>query len=115
MNTNLDNITKLKIFDTIHDFGKKDARNNDATQDIIVDILKEKLKINKTNINSISDILKEISNKQITSVGSKGTIPTYERVVTDYMENTYPNIYKENFEKAVNNVVSFEDIINDKI
>ena len=22
---------KLKIFDTIHDFGKKDARNNDAT------------------------------------------------------------------------------------
>ena len=36
---NLDHITKLKIFDTIHDFGKKDARNNDATQEIIVDIL----------------------------------------------------------------------------
>ena len=58
---NLDHITKLKIFDTIHDFGKKDARNNDATQEIIVDILKDKLEINDKKKYTISDILKEIT------------------------------------------------------
>ena len=114
--SNNENIKKLKIFDTIHDFGKKDARNNDATQDIIVSILKNKIPLlNKSSITTISDILKEITSKNITSTGSKGDIPTYERVVTDYMEDQYSDIYKGNFEKAVNNVISFEDIINDKI
>ena len=111
MQPNLDHITKLKIFDTIHDFGKKDARNNDATQEIIVDILKDKLKIKCKKKCTISDILKEITNENITSTGSKGKIPTYERVVTDYMEYKYSDVRRKQKREDVNQCVEEDKYI----
>ena len=45
---------KLKIFDTIHDFGKKDARNNPVTQGIIINILNSKLTTEQNRRVSVS-------------------------------------------------------------